>query len=224
MTGADGRATFRQLPKAKTSLVATKSGFAVAYAQFEQDKIRLTSGASLSGRLTGPGGEPLSGVKMVLHTTFMWHFERTVTDADGRYRFNDLMARGWDMNWSVPDRVGDGKYKLWIDDDRFVIPTQSLTLEPATNPSLDIQAMPAGVIRVTLVEEGTEKPVSGARIWGFDTETGSSARFNAYTDEQGRATFYSAPSRISLLGGTARWRLSQRQDTQRQRHRYDRHI
>ena len=58
--------------------------------------------------------------------------------------------------------------------------------------------MKAGVIRVTLVERGTNKPVAGARIWGFDAETGSSARFSAYTDAQGRATFYSAPSKINL--------------------------
>src|SRR4029078_1549474 len=59
-------------------------------------------------------------------------------------------------------------------------------------------AMKAGVIRVTLIEEGTNKPVAGARVWGFDKETGSSARFNAYTDGQGRATFHSVPSQISL--------------------------
>jgi hypothetical protein len=197
-TDADGRATLKQLPGKGNYFVATKPGFAEAYASGEQDKMRLTPSATLSGRLTGPGGEPLSGVKVVLHSMFLWNFMRAVTDADGKYRISDLMARGWDMSLWAPNQEGDGKYKIWLDDDRFVIPTQSLTLEPATNPTLDIQAMRAGVIRVALVEEGTNKPVAGARIWGFDAETGSSARFNAYTDEQGVATFYSAPSRISL--------------------------
>ncbi|HEY2159332.1 MAG TPA: hypothetical protein VGH33_27140, partial [Isosphaeraceae bacterium] len=64
--------------------------------------------------------------------------------------------------------------------------------------TFDIHAQEAGVIRVTLLEEGTRKPVAGARIWGFDAETGSSARFNAYTDGEGRATFRSVATKISL--------------------------
>jgi hypothetical protein len=102
------------------------------------------------------------------------------------------------MSLWAPDQKGNSQYKIWIDDDRFVIRTQSLTLEPATKPTLDIQAMPAGVIRVTLIEDGTNQPVSGARISGSDAQIAGSARFNAYTDAQGVATFYSAPSRISL--------------------------
>jgi hypothetical protein len=148
--------------------------------------------------VTGPDGKALAGVKVVLYTTFMWHFERAVTDAQGRYHFNDLKARGWDMSAWTPNTKADGKYKIWLDSDRFVMPTGSLTLEPNTNQTLDIRAMKAGVIRVTLVEEGTKKPVAGARIWGFDAETGGSARFNAYTDDEGRATFHSAPAKVSL--------------------------
>jgi len=63
---------------------------------------------------------------------------------------------------------------------------------------LDIQGQKAGVIHATLLEEGTKRPVDGARIWGFDRETGSDARYNAYTDQQGRTTFYSAPAEIHL--------------------------
>jgi beta-lactamase regulating signal transducer with metallopeptidase domain len=197
-TAADGRATLKVLPKKGTYFAATKPGFAETYAAREQDKIRLTPSATLSGRLTGPGGEPLPGVKVVLHSTFLWNFVSSITDADGRYQLSDLMARGWDMSLWAPDQKGDGKYKLWIDDDRFVIPTQSLTIEPAAKSTFDLQAMPAGVIRVTLVEQGSNKPVSGARIWGSDAESQTSARFNSYTDKLGRATFYSAPSRIYL--------------------------
>ncbi len=197
ITGAEGRATLAQLPKTTAKFVATKAGFAETYAFREQGVIRLTPAATLSGTVTGPGGEPLAGVKVVLYTAFMSHFERAVTDAEGRYRFHDLMARGWDMSAWTPNQEADGKYSIWLDDDRFVMHTGSLTLEPNTNQTLDIKAMKAGVIRVTLVEERTNKPVAGARIWGFDTESGS-ARFNAYTDGQGRATFYSAPAKISL--------------------------
>ena len=80
--------------------------------------IRLTPAANLSGKVTGPGGEPLAGVKVVLYTGFMWDFERTVTDAQGRYRFKDLRARGWDMSAWTPNKEADGTYKMWLDDDR----------------------------------------------------------------------------------------------------------
>jgi len=198
ISGADGRATFAQMPKTKASFVATKPGFGETFAFDGQAVIRLTPAATLSGTVTDPGGEPLAGVKMVLYTGFMWDFEHAVTDAQGRYRFNDLRARGWDMSAWTPDKEADGKYKMWLDDDRFAMPTESLTLEPNTEYTFDIKAVKAGVIRVQVLEEGTNKPVAGVRIWGFDSETGSSSRFNAYTDAQGRATFHAAPARISL--------------------------
>ena len=198
MTGADGGAKFSQLPKTKASFVATKAGCGETYVFDEQTTIRLTPAANLSGTVTGPDGERLAGVKVVLFTGFMWDFERTVTDAQGRYRFNDLRARGWDMSAWTPNKEADGTYKMWLEDNRFVMHTESLTLEPNTDYTLEVKAMKAGVIRVMLIEEGTKKPVAGARIWGFDKETGGSSRFNAYTDDQGRATFYSAPAQISI--------------------------
>ena len=81
-----------QLPKTMASFVAKKEGSAATYAFREQGVIRLTPAAKLSGTVTGPGGEPLAGVEVVLFTAFMWHFERAVTDAEGDY-FHDLRAR-----------------------------------------------------------------------------------------------------------------------------------
>jgi protocatechuate 3,4-dioxygenase beta subunit len=200
VTGADGRATLTQLPRTQTSFVGTKAGFAETYALREHDVIRLTPAGTLSGTITGPGGEPLAGIKVVLHPDFIWEFENAVTDAAGRYRFDGLKARGWDMSsWgSGTPNEANGQYKVWLHDQKFAMKTQSLVVEPSASQTLDIHTVKAGTIRVTLVEEGTEKPVVGATIWGFDAETGSSARFNAYTDAQGHAVFYSAPSRISL--------------------------
>lgn len=198
ITGTDGRATLSQLPKTSASFLARKAGSAESYAFREQSVIRLTPSANLSGTVTDPEGKPLAGVRVVLFTGFMWDFERTLTDAKGRYQFKDLKARGWDMGAWDSGKEADGKYKLWLDNDRFVMPTKTLTLEPNTNEILNINAIKAGIIRVTLLEKETNKPVPNARIWGSDGETGSSGRFNAYTDDQGRATFYSAPTKIWL--------------------------
>jgi hypothetical protein len=199
ITDAAGHATIGQLPGTGASFVATKPGFAEGYAFREQDTIRVTPSAALSGTLSGPDGKPLVGVKIVLFAAFMWDFENAVTDANGRYQFTDLKARGWDMSaWGRQSKPGSGTYKIWIESDSFAVPTKTVTLEPKTRETLDLQAEKAGVIRVTVTEEGTDKPVSDVRIWGFDKTTGSSGRFNAYTDSQGRASFHSTPEEISL--------------------------
>jgi hypothetical protein len=197
-TNAEGRATLTQLPRTNASFVAMKSGYAETYTFREQDTIRLTPAATLSGTVTGPAGEPLAGIKVVLFTGFMWSFEHATTDDRGRYRFDGLKARGWDMSAWRPGQTGNETHKAWIESEQFAAPTQTITLEPGEQQTLDFRAEEAGVFRVTLVEEGTRKPVAGVRIWGFDKGTGSSARFNSYTDQQGRATFYSAPAEIHL--------------------------
>jgi beta-lactamase regulating signal transducer with metallopeptidase domain len=198
-TDTSGHATFRQLPRAVGSFLATKHGFAQGHAFREKGTIRLTPSAGLAGTVTGPDGEPLGGIKVVLFTTFMWAFEHAVTDAKGRYQFEDLKARGWDMSaWGPDARPGNGRYKVWIENDRFAVPTRTVTLEPNARETLDLPAEKAGVIRVTVTEEGNGMPMGGVRIWGFDQATGSSSRFNAYTDGKGRATFYSTPEKIWL--------------------------
>lgn len=198
-TGEDGRATFRRLPRADASFVATKPGFAEGYAFRKQDTIRISPSAAVSGTLTGPDGRPLAGVKIVMFTGFMWDFEHAVTDANGRFELENLRARGWDMSaWGPSSRPGNGHYKVWIDSDRFAIPTRDITLEPGQRATIQLQARKAGVIRVTVIDEEHEKPVPNVRVWGFDQATGVSSRFNAYTNDQGEATFYSAPETIVL--------------------------
>ena len=199
ITDAAGHATIGQLPGTRASFVATKRGFAEGYAFREQDSIRLSPAAALSGTLSGPDGIPLGSARVVLFTSWMWDFEMATTDANGRFLFEDLKARGWDMSaWGPHAKAGDGTYKLWIESDLFAVPTQTVKLEPKARARLDLQAEKAGMIRVTVTEEGTGKPVSDVRVWGFDETTGSSSRFNAYTDSQGRALFHSTPSKISL--------------------------
>lgn len=198
LSGADGRTTFKQLPQTRVAVVARKLGFAEGYAFEGKDTIRLTPSASLSGTVKGPDGTLLAGVEVVLFADFMWHFERTVTDAQGKYKFDDLKANGWDMSAWRPKQIGNGKYRVWLDSDRFAIPTQTIVFEPNTPYVFDIQAQKAGVVNVKVIEEGTNKPVAGVRIWGFDAETGSGGRFNAYTDDHGRAAFYSLPTKINL--------------------------
>jgi protocatechuate 3,4-dioxygenase beta subunit len=156
----------------------------------------MSRGATLSGTLTDPDGAPLAGVRVVLHSSFLWEFAHARTDARGRYRFEDQKARGWDMSAWRKGTSADGTYKLWIDDDQFAVPTESVTLEPGTSPTRDLRAAPAGAIRVTVVEEGTNRRVAGARVSAYEATRGGGARFTATTDGRGQATFHATPSRI----------------------------
>ena len=104
VTDANGNATLGQLPRTNASFVATKPGFAEGYAFREQGTIRLTPSAALSGTITAPDGKPLEGLNVVLFTSFMWAFEHAMTDSKGRYQFDDLKARGWDMSAGGPMR------------------------------------------------------------------------------------------------------------------------
>ena len=50
----------------------------------------------------------LQDVVVVLKADFMWHFERAKTDANGAFRFEELMAAGWDMSAWRPGMTGNG--------------------------------------------------------------------------------------------------------------------
>lgn len=198
VTDANGRARFASLPRTKASFVATKPGFAATFSFTGRDPIRLTPGATLGGTLTGPDGSPLAGIRVKLKYNSMWEFEVTRTDDQGRYRFDDQWARGWDMSAWGPGQKGDGSYRLWIEGDRFAVPTQSFALEPNERRVLDLRAQPAGVIRVEVLAEETGNPVPNVRVWGFDHQDGTGRRFDARTDGWGFATFHAAPAKLSL--------------------------
>jgi protocatechuate 3,4-dioxygenase beta subunit len=204
-TDARGQAHFTNLPKTNVSFVAGAPGQARTFVSHDQDTIRLTPAATLAGTVTDPDGMPLAGVKLVLQAVPMGHFDHANTDARGRYQFDGLPAKGWDLGIRRSGPKGDGTYKLWIEDDRFAIQTQFVTLEPDLDYELDLRTEPAGTIVVTVVEAGTETPLVGARVNGFDVIGGQEPngrtdgrRFNAYTDAQGRATFHAAPAEIVL--------------------------
>ncbi len=194
VTDAEGHARFDGLPATKVSFVATKPGYADTYIFDGQATIRLTPSASLVGTVTDPDGKPVAGTTVVLHAEYMWEVHRTRTDERGRYRFDDLAARGWDMGTWQPGKTGDGRYKLWIEHDRLAVHESPVTLEPQSSATVDLPAVTASVIRATLLEAGTKAPVAGARIWGLSP----GGRLDATTDAQGHATFRTVPGRASL--------------------------
>jgi hypothetical protein len=53
-------------------------------------EIRLRKGASVRGRVTGPGGAPVAGASVVAHGWMFGHERRAATDASGRYELKGL--------------------------------------------------------------------------------------------------------------------------------------
>ena len=102
---------------------------------------------------------------------------------------------GYENTWGK-GKPANGSYKVWIESERFATPTLFATLDSGVDHTINIEASEAGVIRVTLLEEGTNQPVPG-HDRGTVPNTGS-GRFNAYTDERGQATFYSAKERVTF--------------------------
>ncbi len=192
---AAGRARFPNLPPTKASFAANKPGFAETICFPEQNTIRLTPATTLQGTLTGPDGRPLSGVTIKLHTEFVWNDDFAKTDDRGHYHLEGLKARGWDMAAWQAGKVADGKYKLWIENQEYAVPTQSLVLEPNENRTLDLEAEKAGIIRIKVFEEGTNKRVPGVRVWGLAADGG---RFDALTDVEGVATFHTLATKLTL--------------------------
>ena len=197
-TDPAGQVHFTHLPRIPTSCEAIKPGFAVTPCFAGQTKIRLTPTATLEGTLTGPAGQPLPGVLIRMATGFMWAFEQTRTDDQGHYRFEGLRARGWDLSAWQAGQVADGSYKLWIDSPEFAVPTQLFVLEPNERRNLDLHSQPAGVVRITVVEKGTNRSVPGVRVWSFDNQPNGPSRFNATTDDQGLAVFHTVPTHLYL--------------------------
>ncbi len=196
-TDGAGRARFPDLPRTPATFAAGQPGRAENVC-YQGEVIHLAPAATLEGTLTGPAGRPLPGVTIRLMAGFIHGFRVARTDAQGHYRFDALPARGWDRSERHLGTAGDGSYKLWLDGDEFAIPTQLVTLEPNERRTLDLRAESAGVIRVTVVEEGTGKRVAGVGVSGTDRETGNFVRFHAATEADGVARIACAPASLTL--------------------------
>ena len=193
MTDARRRATLRQLPctdaflrraRSRASPRATPSASGTQSA-LTPSAVRSFRDLDLDPRLR----RPLAGVKIVLFTDFICPFEHAVTDEQGSAPvFTGLRATrlGYEPPGVLTPSRGHSTCKLWTESDRCAIPTHVRHAGSGRRmgASSTSRHEKAGVIRVTVSEEGTDKPVAGVPAsGGFDQATGSSGRFNACTDE-----------------------------------------
>jgi beta-lactamase regulating signal transducer with metallopeptidase domain len=194
-TDATGKAVITNLPDTGCSFHASLKGYAVGLAFPGSRRIRLTKGATVGGTVTTLDGEPLPDAVVSLAAQWMHQYFLAKTDKQGRYRFEDLPAEGWDMSpWGNTDGA-NGAYKITLRSDDYTIPVESLTLKPGELiEDLDLAAERGTLIICSVVDAETGKPVSGARLWGGSR----SGRLNGYTNQAGIFKVRVIPGETSL--------------------------
>ncbi len=195
-TDGNGSVTVTNLPATECCFNASLKGFATGLAFSGQSRIRLTPGADVSGWVLTPAGAPVAGAIIRLQAQWMWRQFPARSDAQGRFEFTDLPAEGWDMSPWGRSEGGSGAYKIILEHAEHAASDTTLELLPGqVIDDLVIEvAAETTLVHCLVLEDGTDKPVPGARIAG-DNKIGT---INGYSDESGVFTVRVLPGPTSL--------------------------
>ncbi len=182
-TDVNGVASVANLPDTGCSFHATLGGYARGLAFPSQNHIRLSPGANVSGWVLTESGEPVSGVVVRLKTGWMHDYFLAESDEEGQFAFLDLPAQGWDTSPWGHSEGGSGRYTMTVEHSRYAGPGRELRLlagETIDDMVVEVSST-ATLVRCLVLEEGTNRPVAGARLHGRN-ETGE---INGYSDADG---------------------------------------
>ncbi len=196
VTDAGGIATVTNLPATRCSFHATLKGFATGLAFSGQDQIRLTPGTDVSGWVLTAAGMPIPGAIVRLKAEWLQSHFLARSDGQGRFEFTDLPAKGWDMSPWGSSQGGSGGYTMVLEHADYAAPDRKLELLPAqTIDDLVIEAATeTTLVRCRVIEDGTDKPVAGARLRG-ENQIGT---IGGYSDANGVFTVRVLPGPTSL--------------------------
>ncbi len=216
-TDAAGNATITNLPATACSFHAILKGYATGLAFPNQNRIRLSPGANVSGWVLTDAGDPVEGATVSFATEWMNNYFLAETDSQGYFEFTDLPAQGWDMSpWG--ESVGaSGAYTIRVKHADYATSDETIELLPGqVVDDMVIQvAAETTLIRCLVVEERTDNPVPGARISG----RADRLRINGYSDVNGifevrvlpgpvELSFYSPPDGVYVAERSNEHRLS----------------
>lgn len=168
LTDADGCAIVANLPATACSFHATLDGYANGLAFSGQNHIRLSPGADVSGWVLTDTGLPVEGAVIRFYTDWGHQYFLAETDERGHFELADLPAQGWDRSpWGRSDGANGG-YTLTVEHGDYAAPDRRLRLLPGQRiDDLVIEvATETTLVTCLVIEEGTNKPVAGARIDG----------------------------------------------------------
>lgn len=129
-----------------------------------------TQTAGLRGRVTAPGGQPLSGIELLLYPIASFNPRSTITGANGRYRFDGVPANLYLLE--ARSRPGAAPYLEQVYNGIECAPTCEQFLDfdvrrgtpipvaaQATITGLDFQLQPGGVLRGRVLDaRGRRQP------------------------------------------------------------------
>lgn len=210
-TDANGSATITNLPATDCCFNASLKGFATSLAFSSQNPIHLTLGADVSGWVLTPKGMPVAGAIVRLQAEWMWSQFLARSDSQGRFAFADLPAEGWDMSPWGKSEGGSGRYTIVLEHPDYAAADTKLHLRPGQviDDFVIEVAAETTLVHCLVLEDGTDKPVPGARIAG-DNKIGT---INGYSDESGvfavrvmpgptTLSFHSPPNGVYILEGS----------------------
>ena len=73
----------------------------------------------------------------------MWHFEHSRTDSKGKFFFEGLRARGWDMSAWEAGQVGNGTYSVHVEGPDYAVEARGIALAAGANARQDLTALAA---------------------------------------------------------------------------------
>ncbi|WP_160174550.1 carboxypeptidase regulatory-like domain-containing protein [Archangium violaceum] len=133
-TDGSGRALLQALPTGRLVLKVSARGFSPVWQQLsvgqassvpQRVTVAVRSGAAVSGTVVDASGAPVSGVTVTpvpstqsLQTLTDARWDGTVTDASGRWRFEQLTAGSYRFEASSPQRATGSSAPVTLEEDR----------------------------------------------------------------------------------------------------------
>jgi len=216
-TDEAGNATITNLPATACCFHATLKGYATGLTFPNQDRIRLSPGANVSGWVVTDAGDPVEGASISFAADWMNNYFLAQTDSQGHFEYSDLPAKGWDMSPWGESVSANGAYAIRVKHADYATSDKTIELLPGqVVDDMVIQvAAETTLVRCLVVEEGTDNPVPGARISG----RADGLRISGYSDVNGvfevrvlpgpaELSFYSPPDGVYIAERSNEHRLS----------------
>jgi hypothetical protein len=196
VTDASGRAVIRNLPDTSCLFRAALKDYADAvFAPAQRiTRISLSRAASISGWVLAEEDEPVAGATISLQPDWLDEPLLAVTDGEGYFHLEGLPVKGWELR-SDSDSAG-GSCTITIKHERCVAEPTEVTLLPGQSiDDLLIRSYSdTTLVECRVVEFGTDVPVAGAQIRGWNRI----GKFSGYSDSEGIFAVRVLPGAVSL--------------------------
>jgi 5-hydroxyisourate hydrolase-like protein (transthyretin family) len=137
---------------------------------------------SISGSYVQGPGKPIASAGVRLDTLDNNEKARTITDADGRFHFDDVQVGQYELRFDGP-----GVFEQYWPQQTDPYQAGAVTVSAGNNTVVDETAIPVGSVEFTVTDHVSHQPLAGV---GVSTRSGPHAgSISVTTNAEGRATF-----------------------------------